>query len=112
MTNETLVSLSPEQWRWVIGSLQHLGNGDLSPAEQSVVDTLRSQGLFEFPTTPHRSSDNSYLVVQLDDAQRSLLGALRTIDAYDDPSLVRLKLACLTALDALGKAAQIAEGTE
>ena len=112
MTNETLVSLTPEQWRWVIQSLQHLGNGGLSPAEQTVLDTLQSQGLFVFPKTPQSTGDNGYLVVQLDDAQRSLLGALRTIDAYDDPSLVRLKLACLTALDALGKAAQIAEGTE
>jgi len=53
---------------------------------------------------------------ELDHAQRACLSAIRNTDEYlrrapngDAPMLVQLKLACLVALDALGKAAQIAE---
>src|SRR3990167_1685924 len=59
--------------------------------------------------------DNS-IVRELDDAQRSTLSAIHNIDQYlrwapngDGPLLVQIKLACFLALDALGKAAELAE---
>ena len=60
-------------------------------------------------------ADNS-ISRELDDSQRSLLAAIHNIDHYlrrapngQGPTLVRLKLACLSALEALGKASAIAE---
>ena len=63
---------------------------------------------------------DSSIVRELDESQRALLAAIRNIDQFlkrapngDGPLLVKLKLSCLTALDALGRAARIAsEGGE
>ena len=62
---------------------------------------------------------STLIELELDESQRNLVSAIRAIDEYlrkspngDGPKLVRLKVACLAALSALGKAAQIAEGTE